>query len=178
MRTVAFDCATCRIVSKTSCIGAEFPMIFSMPYFAFNCAFNASFSCSTVRLLSNRFIMSSSLSRCNGLVMKSVAPRCIASTASSTSPYAVRIITNNPGIADCACSMSSKPSIPGIRRSLMSISTDLVCKSASASSPEAAHNTSYSRRKSRSRPSRALRSSSTNKRVGLVIFSISFQWGI
>ena len=84
--TVAREPATWRMVSKTSCMAGERPIMFSSPYLSSSCSRSRSFSSSIFLALSTRSSTSSNLSRLIGLVMKSVAPCCIASTASSTSP--------------------------------------------------------------------------------------------
>ena len=75
-------------------------------------------------------------SRSNGLSTKSAAPAFMASTASGTVPCAVSMSTGSSGQRRASCASSAMPSMPGIRRSVMTRSNGCASTAPSASAPE------------------------------------------
>ena len=104
-------------------------------------------------------------SRANGFCMKSSAPSCIAWTAPSTEPWAVITMTSVESLSIFARFRTSRPSLPGILRSV-STRSKIPSDSSRAhpSSPSFASTTSYpDSRSATAMPSRRLGSSSTRR---------------
>jgi hypothetical protein len=70
-----------------------------------------------------------------GLVRNPNTPRCVADTASGMVPCAVRMMTGSAGCCRCTASKSCRPSMPGIRRSVISTPGRTTASAASAVSP-------------------------------------------
>ena len=71
----------------------------------------------------------------NGLVRNPKTPRCVAATASGIVPCAVRMITGSAGCWRWIASNSCRPSMPGIRRSVITAPGRATASAASAVSP-------------------------------------------
>ena len=122
--------ATFSIVANTARIAAVSPTISSKRYFAAASARNAALSASarsrarrSPRSSSARATFSRTTSGANGFCRKSQAPSRIASTAVSTVPKAVTIITGQSGSRSRTAFTTSSPPIPSILRSVITNST-------------------------------------------------------
>ena len=120
------------------------------------------------------FTAMSSRSMSNGLAMKSCAPSFIASTARSTVPKAVIMITGRSGTRRRARRRTSSPSIPGSITSSRQMSGGSSSIISTACSPVSASATRKPRRASvNERSRRRLASSSTTRIVGAAAVIVS-----
>ena len=71
----------------------------------------------------------------NGLVKNANTPRCVALTASGIVPCAVKMITGNAGCWRWMASNNCRPSIPGMRMSVITVAGRAIAMAASAVSP-------------------------------------------